>query len=45
MKNTIVVIFFLLIIRVVDAQQNQIDSFRNIISKQKKDTTEVDALT
>ena len=41
MKKIILVIFFLLTIQVVDAQQNQIDSFMNIISEQKKDTTEV----
>jgi len=44
MKNIILVILFLWIIHVVGAQQNEIDSFRNVISKQKKDTTEVGAL-
>ena len=28
----------------IRAQQNEIDNFRNVISKQKKDTTEVGAL-
>ncbi|HEV8081889.1 MAG TPA: ATP-binding protein [Chitinophagaceae bacterium] len=45
MKNIISIVFFLLTIQVVCAQQNEIDSFRNIISKQRKDTTEVNAIT
>ncbi len=44
MKNKILMIFFLLTVQFVDAQQNEIDSFRNIISKQRKDTTEVNAI-
>jgi signal transduction histidine kinase len=44
MKNKILMIFFLLTAQVIYAQQNEIDSFRNIISKQRKDTTEVGAI-
>jgi len=41
MKNKILLIFFLLFIQVVHAQQNEIDSLMNIINKQRKDTNEV----
>jgi signal transduction histidine kinase len=44
MKNKILLVLFLFIIHVVDAQQNEIDSLRNIISKQRNDTTEVNAI-
>jgi two-component system NtrC family sensor kinase len=45
MKNTILLLLFLLTIQFVCAQQNETDSLMNIISKQRKDTTEVRALT
>ena len=37
----VLMIFFLLTIQVVDAQQNEIDSLLNIVNKQRKDTNEV----
>jgi len=45
MKNKILLILFLFVNHIVDAQQNEIDRIRNIISKQRKDTTEVNAIT
>jgi len=45
MPPKILMIFFLLTSQVIYAQQNEIDSLMNIISKQKKDTTEIRALT
>jgi two-component system NtrC family sensor kinase len=44
MKNLILIILFSLFIQVAYAQHNEIDSFRNIISDQRKDTTEVNAM-
>ncbi len=43
MKNTSFVILLLLAINVVWGQQNIIDSLKNIINRQRKDTTEVHA--
>ena len=45
MKNNILMILFVFIVHVADAQQTEIDSFRNIISKQRRDTTEVNAIS
>src|SRR6266542_6941223 len=44
MKNTILQILFLLTIQVVCGQQKEIDSLKNIINKQRKDTTEMKAI-
>src|SRR6266498_4986668 len=44
MKNTILLILFLLTIQVVCGQQKEIDSLKNIINKQRKDTTEMKAI-
>src|SRR5437764_13240802 len=44
MKNSILMVLFLLPIQIIVAQQNEIDSLMNVISKQTNDTTEVQAL-
>jgi len=44
MKNTISLILFLLTIQVVCGQQKGIDSLKNIINKQRRDTTEMKAI-
>ncbi|MEO6357543.1 MAG: ATP-binding protein [Ferruginibacter sp.] len=45
MKNTILAILFLLNIQVADAQQNEIDSFREVINGQAKDTSLVNHIS
>jgi len=44
MKNKIILIFFLLPFQIVFGQQKQIDSLKQIINYQKRDTTELRAL-